>query len=167
MATVEDFDQVIDQYHRAANEFAKGNPEPVQKMFSHREDVTLNNPFSPPARGWEQVARTQERAAANFRELGRHGEVDIETIAKCVTAELAYIVEVELYQAGVAQSEDIAAFGLRAASVFRPEEGTWKVVHRHAHPITIPQPAESVIKSSSTLSEPPPQFSIRLLTGSL
>src|ERR671932_1440730 len=125
MAAADDLEQVIEQYHLAANEFAKGNPEPVQKMFSHREDVTLNNPFSPPARGWEQVAQTQERAAANFRELGCHGEVDIETIAKCVTAELAYIVEVEHYQAGVDQ-EDIGAFGLRATSVFRPEEGTWK-----------------------------------------
>ncbi len=146
MAAGEDFDQVIDQYHRAANEFAKGNPEPVQKMFSHREDVTLNNPFSPPARGWEQVAQTQERAAANFRELGRHGEVDIETIAKCVIAELAYIVEVERYQAKVGGREDMCPVALRVTSIFRPEEGTWKVVHRHADPITTAQPAESVIQ---------------------
>ena len=34
--------------------------------------------------------------------------------------------------------------GLRM--VFRPEEdGEWKVVHRHADPITTAQPAESVI----------------------
>jgi hypothetical protein len=30
--------------------------------------------------------------------------------------------------------------------VFRPEEGTWKVVHRHADAITAPQPAESVLE---------------------
>jgi hypothetical protein len=28
----------------------------------------------------------------------------------------------------------------------RPEEGTWKVVHRHADPITSAQPAEPVIQ---------------------
>jgi ketosteroid isomerase-like protein len=146
MAAVDDLEQVIEQYHLAGNEFAKGNPEPVQKMFSHREDVTLNNPFSPPARGWGQVAQTQERAASNFRELRRHGEVSIETVAKYVTPELAYIVEIERYQAKVDEREDIAPFALRATSIFRPEEGTWKVVHRHADPITEAQPAESVIQ---------------------
>jgi hypothetical protein len=30
--------------------------------------------------------------------------------------------------------------------IFRPEEGTWKVVHRHADPITTEQPAESVVQ---------------------
>jgi hypothetical protein len=30
-------------------------------------------------------------------------------------------------------------------SVLRPEAGAWKVVHRHADPITTPRPARSVI----------------------
>jgi hypothetical protein len=30
--------------------------------------------------------------------------------------------------------------------IFRPEDGTWKVVHRHADPISTPQPAESLIQ---------------------
>ena len=51
MATVDDLDQVIDQYQRAANEFVKVNPEPTQKLFSHREDVTLANPLGPAAGG--------------------------------------------------------------------------------------------------------------------
>ena len=143
MATVDDFDAVIEQYHLAANEFTKGNPHPVQRMFSHREDVTLNNPFSPPARGWEQVANTQDRAASNFGELCRHGEVSVDTVAKYVTSELAYILEVERYQADEGQREDIAPFALRATSIFRPEDGTWKVAHRHADPITTSQPAVS------------------------
>ena len=42
--------------------------------------------------------------------------------------------------------EDIAPFALRVTMVFRPEGGTWKVVHRHADPITSPQPAEWVFQ---------------------
>jgi ketosteroid isomerase-like protein len=35
---------------------------------------------------------------------------------------------------------------LRVTSILRPEDDTWKIVHRHADPITAPQPAESVIQ---------------------
>jgi len=150
MAAVEDVDQVLAQWHPASDKFLKGNPEPTQKLFSHREDVTLANPYGPAAReigpvahGWEQVAKTQEHAASRVRD----GEVvEIETIEKYVTAELAYVVQIERVKAKVGRSEDITPFTLRVTMIYRPEGGTWKVVHRHADPITTAQPAESVIQ---------------------
>jgi hypothetical protein len=51
MSAVDDVDELIEQFHLAQGEFVKGNTEPVKRLLSHREDVTLNNPFSPPARG--------------------------------------------------------------------------------------------------------------------
>jgi ketosteroid isomerase-like protein len=138
-----DFDEVIEHYHRAADEFVKGNPEPYQMVFSHREDVTLANPFGPTVHGWEQVAATMERAASLYRD----GEkVGFENIAKYVTPELAYIVELERIKAKLGGREDVALVVLRTTSILRPEEGTWKVVHRHADPITTAQPIESVIQ---------------------
>ncbi len=143
MAAVDDFDQVLEQCQQALREFPKGNPEPMKVMFSHREDVTLANPFGPPARGWEQVAATADRAASQIRD----GEVtSFENIAKYVTPELAYIVWVERVKAKVGGRQDIAPFDLRVTMIFRPEDGTWKVVHRHADPITTARPAESVIQ---------------------
>ena len=68
MAAVDDLDEVLEQVHLAQGESASGNPEPCKRFFSHREDVTLNNPFSPPARGWEQVAATMDRGASPFRD---------------------------------------------------------------------------------------------------
>jgi|SRR5215208_1527340 len=143
MAAVDDLDEVIEQYHLALGEFLNGNPEPVKKIFSHGEDVTLANPFGPPARGWEQVAQTIERAASQFRD----GEnVGFEIIERYVTPELAYILEIERAKAKVGGREDIAPSDVRATMIFRPEDGEWKVVHRHADPITTAQPAESVIQ---------------------
>ena len=143
MAAVDDLDQVIEQSQRALREFVKGNPEPMQTMFSHQEDVTLANPFGPPARGWEQVAATMNRAASQLRD----GEfVDFETVAKYVTPELAYVVWMERTRAKVGGRQDITPFALRVTMIYRPEDGTWKVVHRHADPITTPQPAESVLQ---------------------
>ena len=92
MAAVDDVDQLIEQFHLASGEFLKGNPEPAKKLFSHREDVTLNNPFVPPVRGWERVAEVTDRAVAQFRD----GEVvGYEIIERHVTPELAYVVEIE------------------------------------------------------------------------
>jgi ketosteroid isomerase-like protein len=143
MSTVDDVDGLIEQFHLAQGEFVKGNPEPVKRLISHREDVTLNNPLSPPARGWEQVTATIERAASQFRD----GEnLDYEIIEKYVTAELAYVVEIEQGTAKVGGREDIAPWALRVTMIFRPEDGTWKIVHRHADPITTAQPAESLIQ---------------------
>ncbi len=141
-----DFDAVVDQYHLAAGEFLKGNPEPYKKMFSQREDVSLANPFAPfgpVSRGWKQVAETMERGASNYRD----GElISFENVAKNVTPDLAYIVEVERFKVKVGRSEEIAPVALRTTSILRPENGGWKIVHRHADPITSARSAESVVQ---------------------
>jgi len=51
MSTNDDLEAVIGECQRALDEFVKGNPEPMQEMFTHRDDVSLANPFGPPARG--------------------------------------------------------------------------------------------------------------------
>ena len=144
MAAVEDVDRLIEQFQLSMDGFLKGDPEPTKRVFSHRDDVTLANPYGPPARGWEEVAAVGERAATQFRD----GEiVGFETIEKYVTDELAYIVRVERARAKVGGSEDLTPITLRVTMIFRPEEdGEWKIVHRHADPITTSQVAESVIQ---------------------
>ena len=138
-----DFDEVVEQSHLALSEFANGNPETLKNMYSHREDVSLANPFGPAVRGWKQAAETMDRAASNYRD----GEaIGFEGVAKNVTSDLAYIVEVERYRARVGGSADKVELALRVTSIFRPEDGTWKLVHRHADPITGARPAESVVQ---------------------
>jgi ketosteroid isomerase-like protein len=138
MAAVSDVEEVVKQYHLALGEFMKGNPEPAQKLFSHREDVTLANPRGGVAHGWEQVAKTMEHAAASRRDGDAIG---FEIVAKYVTPELAYVVEVERLKAKIGGGEDITPYALRVTMILRPEDGTWKVVHRHADQLTTAQPA--------------------------
>ena len=143
MASLDDFDEVLEQYHLALDEIVKGSPDGYKRAYSRRDDVTLANPFGPPVRGWEEVAKTLERAAAHYRDGEATG---FENVAKCATPELAYTVEIERCQAKVEGRDDLTPIALRVTSIFRPEEGTWKVVHRHADPITTARPAESVIQ---------------------
>ena len=143
MAAVDDVDQLIDQYQQALDVFMKGDPKPVQALFSHREDVTLANPLGPPAHGWDEVGATIEHAASQFRD-GRL--VGVEIVEKHATPEFAYTVWLEHAEGKAGGREDIAPVTLRVTMIYRPEENTWKVVHRHADPITTRRPAESVIQ---------------------
>jgi ketosteroid isomerase-like protein len=143
MAAVDDVEELIERYHLALGELVNGNPEPLKEVFSHRDDVSLANPFGPPVRGWDEFARAMEGSAANYRD----GEiVGFENVAIYVTSELVCVVEMERDRARVGGGEDISPVTLRVTSIFRPEDGTLKVVHRHADPIITPQPAESVIE---------------------
>ena len=144
------FDQVIEENHRWLAEFIKGNVEPCKAMYSHGEDVTLAGPLptahsatAPIAHGWKQVAETLERANANFKD----GEVtSFENVARYVTPDMACTVELEHFRARVYGRKDVAPVVLRVTSVFRREDGAWKLVHRHADPVTSAQPAESIVQ---------------------
>jgi ketosteroid isomerase-like protein len=146
MVAVDDVDDLIEQYYRAQREFVKGNPEPVKDLFSQRDDVSLANPYGPLVRGWDEVAKAVEHAAS----LRRDGTfLGWQIVAKHVSAELAYVVQIERAEAKIGAREDITPIAVRATMIFRSEEGEWKIVHRHADPITTSQPAESVIQEQT------------------
>jgi ketosteroid isomerase-like protein len=133
--------QVIEEYHRALDAFVKGDPEPDKRLYSRRDDVSLANPLGPPVRGWSQVEATIDRAAAPLRE----GEVrGFERISEYVTEDVAYIVEIERYRMKIGGADAVTSVSLRVTTIFRQEDGEWRIVHRHADPITGPRPAESV-----------------------
>ena len=142
MAAADDLDRVIEQYHQALDEFSRGNPDPVKNFYSGRDDVAIANPFFPLTRGREQVVARLERSVQNFSD----GQVGFQNVVKWVSDELACIVELEEWKTKVGGREDVTPFTLRVTTLFRVEGGDWKVVRRHADPITTARPAESVIQ---------------------
>lgn len=138
----EDLDQLIERYHSALSEFMTGNAQPAVAFFSRRDDITLANPFGPVVRGQNQVKLAAERAAMNYRG-GR--AISFEPFAKCVAHDLAYLVEVERYEAKVGDRDALTPLALRVTSIFSREADGWKLLHRHADPITAAQSPESVL----------------------
>jgi hypothetical protein len=57
MSAVDDVDELIEQYHLAIDEFLKGNPEPVGKLHSRGDDVTLANPMALLCVVWSRFLR--------------------------------------------------------------------------------------------------------------
>jgi ketosteroid isomerase-like protein len=143
MTAQDNVDDFIEQFTLAQGELLKGNAEPVKKCYAHRQDVTLGNPFGPFVRGWEQIGAVVDHAASQLRD----GEmVEGETVTRYVTPELAYLVRVERSQAKVGGQDAVTPISLRATMIMAREDGVWKIVHRHADPITTARPAESVIQ---------------------
>jgi ketosteroid isomerase-like protein len=140
---VSQLDRIIEQYHAALDEFVNGSPTSLQKLFSHRDDVSLANPVAPLARGWKEVSETQARASSQFQESE---PTHFERLVTCVTPELAFIVEMERLRGKLDSVEKARPIALRVTTIFRPEGGTWKVVHRHADSITSPRPLESILQ---------------------
>jgi ketosteroid isomerase-like protein len=84
-----------------------------------------------------------DRASALYSE----GEgLDFENITTYVSPALAYIVEIERFRTKIAGRKELSSVALRTTSIFRPEDNGWKIVHRHADPITSARPPESVMQ---------------------
>jgi len=138
----EGFGKILEQYHAALDVFVRGDPKPLADLFSTRNDATLGNPFGPFALGFEQAKQTMARAAANYRDGEAMG---FDTVVQNVGSDLAYTVEVENFRTKVAGGADLVPIALRCTTVYRLEDEGWRVVHRHADPITTAQSPESVI----------------------
>jgi ketosteroid isomerase-like protein len=85
-----------------------------------------------------------ERAASLLRE---GAPCLFERISGSTGTDLAYILEIERTRAKVGGSDDMSSIALRVTTIFRLEDGVWKVLHRHADPITSPRPVESIIQA--------------------
>ena len=72
---------------------------------------------------------------------------EVDLIGIYASSDLAVAVEIERGKAKVGGAQVLAPVAVRVTSVFRLEGDVWKLVHRHADPITTPRPASSVISA--------------------
>ncbi len=140
-----DLDEFKERYRRSLQAFIQGDPEPQKRLWSHRDDVTLANPLGPPAKGVERVFEATDSAAAAIRE----GDgLTYEVISSYETTDLAYELALQGGRLKLGGSPDMVPVMLRVTSIFRREDDGWKVIHRHADPITQGRPPESLVQST-------------------
>jgi ketosteroid isomerase-like protein len=137
-----DLEEFLEQYHRTVEAVVNGDSSPQERLWSRRDDVTLANPLGPPARGWTEVSNALRRAVSQLSD----GEVlALERISAYSSGDLAYVVEIERFRVKVGGAPEPAPSSLRVTTIFRREGDGWKVLHRHADPVTTPRPIESVV----------------------
>ena len=137
-----DLDEFVRQCEKAWQVFVTGDPGPAMLLFSHRDDVTLANPWGPAATGWTEVSQTLEAAAGRFRR-GHVSAYDMRS--QFVAEDVAWCHEVERGQAMLGGRSELEEFALRVTSIYRREEGQWRIVLRHADPIVVPRPPDATL----------------------
>jgi hypothetical protein len=72
-----------------------------------------------------------------------------ERISEVATEDLAYTLEIERTGIKAGGSDKIVPVSLRVTTIFRREDGAWRIVHRHADPITSRQSIESLLQQQA------------------
>lgn len=105
----------------------KGDAGPRSTLWSHHDPVTLFGAAASKS-GWAEVSAAFEWLASRFSnfESARY-----EVVAAGLSGDLAYLVCIE-HTTGSFGGSPAAPYALRVTTVFRREDGEWKVVHRHA-----------------------------------
>lgn len=129
-------ESAIEASHLALASILRGDQSGYLALFSGADDVTLGNPFGPYGRGRKSVEERLAIAASKYRD-GRNTSVEL--ISQYLTDSLACVVEVESGEARIAGGESMDRLSVRVTSLFRLEDGNWKLVHRHADPLQMPK----------------------------
>jgi ketosteroid isomerase-like protein len=132
-----DIAEVIEQYHSACDAFAIGDPAPIKALYARGEDVLLANPFGGTSRGWAAVSQALDFASSSFRD-GK--PVRFEEVSRYSSPDLVTLFEQEHWETKVGTRNELAPFDLRVTTSFRLDGGGWKIVGRHADPLTTPHP---------------------------
>jgi hypothetical protein len=120
----ESFDRFHKELVAAQNAIQQGDGEPMKRLFSHADDVTLMGALGGHDHGWTQVDAKVTRIAGLTGDSYHDND---QILAKIVGRDLALIVQLEHIVTKNAPPDY-----LRVTHVARCEGSNWRLVHRHA-----------------------------------
>lgn len=135
-------EQAVSQSHEALRKILNGDPSGYAALFAGSDDITLGNPFGPFGKGPAEVRSRLANAATKYRDGVVRG---VDRIAVYGSGDTFVLVEIEHGRAKLGSSPDFADFSARVTSVYGRTGRQWRLVHRHADPITTPRGAESML----------------------
>jgi ketosteroid isomerase-like protein len=106
-----------------------GDPSQRIALWSHHEPVTLFG-AAVTKTGWDDLRSTFEWLGSRFSDCSAF---EYKVIAAGASGDLAYIAGIEHTTASINGAEP-EPYALRVTTIFRREDGNWKVVHRHGDP---------------------------------
>ena len=129
---------------RLSCRISKGDSKPSMDSFRGARTSRSRIRLALRAADQRKSTRRQQQAAAQLSDGSIRG---FEEVSRYSTPDLGYVVQIERAQARLAGGGDMSPIALRATMIFRREGDTWRIVHRHADPITTPRPISTVVET--------------------
>jgi len=131
MSETEDFlESVLPRLAAADTALHNGDAGPRMAIWSRDDPVTLVGAVLS-GTGWDEIAPVFQWLASRFSTCK---SFEIEVIAADARGDLGYLVAIERTTASVGGTPE--TYALRVTTILRREGGEWKVVHRHADPVS-------------------------------
>lgn len=130
------FQTFLQTWEQAQIRFINGDATMWKQHASQHDDVTILGGFGGEGeKGWKAVGPRYDWASSQYRAGGATLKVDYLNIA--VSGDLAFTVGIERQQhVRIASQDEPVRRALRATQIFRREKDGWKLLHRHADPMT-------------------------------
>ena len=132
------FKAFLPQWEKYVDSTASGNPTFMKENASHSRDITIMGAFGGYEKGWDKVGARLDWAAAQMKgSQPKKGK--IEYIDIVVSSDMAFTVALASVVQGATEND----FKIRVTEIFRKEDGSWKLLHRHADPLIEKKPPSS------------------------
>jgi ketosteroid isomerase-like protein len=121
---------VLPQMKDADTALHNGNAAPRKATWSRNDPVTLFGAVRSNV-GWNDIDGSFDAIAARFSNCT---SFEVEVMAAGASGDLGYVAAIEHTTASIAGGPP-EPYKLRVTTVFRRENGEWRIVHRHGDPV--------------------------------
>lgn len=128
--------RIVEQFDSANESMLVGDAAQWKDLMSHRDDVSLLGAYGGYLRGWAEVSARFDRTAAGYGAGAGGGRTSRESISTWIGTDLACVVDIEHHRAHLEGHAEPVVFSYRTTHVLRREDDSWRVVLRHADPLT-------------------------------
>jgi ketosteroid isomerase-like protein len=118
--------EAVKQFYAALNAMFTGDMDPMQRIWSHANDVTYMGPAGGYRTGWDQVIADWEAQAA--MKLG--GRVTPKNMRIILGRDLAVVSNYEIGENSGPDGKP-QEVRIRVTNLFRKEDGKWKMIGHH------------------------------------
>lgn len=124
-----DFDAFLAERERASTAFVEGDPEPLLRMSAQADPATIYPPHGAVVVGAAAVNDGNRAGSAGFLPGAENA---FEVLHSGHDGDLGYWTGIQRSTVRFRGASEPTTMVLRVTELFRREDGTWRLFHRHA-----------------------------------